>query len=58
MPSSYREFLKVNDGRRHADGSVSLLAGTEAACWHNNASGPAEMFEERLETQTWTSFDA
>lgn len=48
MPPSYREFLKVSDGWRHAGGFVSLLAGTEDAHWHNNASGLADMFEEHL----------
>ncbi len=31
MPPSYREFLKVSDGWRHAGGFVWLLAGTEDA---------------------------
>ncbi|GHA44521.1 hypothetical protein GCM10010372_50530 [Streptomyces tauricus] len=46
MPPSYREFLKVSDGWRHAGGFVSLLAGTTDAHWHDNESGLAEMFEE------------
>ncbi|MEV8543219.1 SMI1/KNR4 family protein [Streptomyces sp. NPDC051572] len=49
MPPSYREFLKVSDGWRHAGGFVSLLAGTEDAHWHNNESGLADMFEEYLD---------
>ncbi|MFJ5226668.1 SMI1/KNR4 family protein [Streptomyces sp. NPDC088400] len=63
MPPSYREFLKVSDGWRHAGGSVWLLAGTEAACWHNNKSGLADMLEgylnedagpeERREADIW-----
>ncbi|KPH99733.1 hypothetical protein OK006_1198 [Actinobacteria bacterium OK006] len=36
MPPSYREFLKVSDGWRHAGGFVWLPAGTEDAHWHNN----------------------
>ncbi|MFF7150016.1 SMI1/KNR4 family protein [Streptomyces jietaisiensis] len=48
MPPSYREFLAVSDGWRHAGGFVSLLAGTEQACWHDNDSGLAEDFEEYL----------
>ncbi|WP_406130602.1 SMI1/KNR4 family protein [Streptomyces sp. NBC_00989] len=48
MPPSYREFLKVSDGWRHAGGFVGLLAGTEGAHWHNNESGLADMFEEHL----------
>ncbi|WP_413752232.1 SMI1/KNR4 family protein [Streptomyces sp. R-74717] len=49
MPPSYREFLKVSDGWRHAGGFVWLLAGTEDARWHNDESGLAEMFEEYLD---------
>jgi len=49
MPPSYREFLKVSDGWRHAGGFVWLLAGTEGARWHNNESGLADMFEEYLD---------
>ncbi|MGW3109142.1 SMI1/KNR4 family protein [Streptomyces sp. NPDC001100] len=52
VPPSYREFLKVSDGWRHAGGFVSLLAGTEDARWHNNASGLADMFEEYLDEDT------
>jgi hypothetical protein len=49
MPPSYREFLAVSDGWRHAGGFIWLLAGTEAAHWHNDESGLAEMFEEDLD---------
>ncbi|MEW2398185.1 SMI1/KNR4 family protein [Streptomyces sp. NPDC046862] len=49
MPPSYREFLKVSDGWRHAGGFVWLLAGTQDAHWHNNESGLADMFEEYLD---------
>ncbi|MFI1538149.1 SMI1/KNR4 family protein [Streptomyces anandii] len=49
MPPSYREFLKVTDGWRHAGGFVWLLAGTEDARWHNDESGLGEMFEEDLD---------
>ncbi|ORT57165.1 SMI1/KNR4 family protein [Streptomyces sp. CB03238] len=49
MPPSYREFLEVSDGWRHAGGFVWLLAGTTEACWHNNESGLAYMFEEYLD---------
>ncbi|MFD7707859.1 SMI1/KNR4 family protein [Streptomyces sp. NPDC059786] len=44
MPPSYREFLKVSDGWREAGGSVSLLAGTADAHWHEDESGLAENF--------------
>ncbi|MFD9467495.1 SMI1/KNR4 family protein, partial [Streptomyces sp. NPDC060027] len=49
MPPSYREFLRVSDGWRHAGGFVWLLAGTEDARWHNNASGLADMYEEDMD---------
>ncbi|MFD5338763.1 SMI1/KNR4 family protein [Streptomyces hawaiiensis] len=49
MPPSYREFLQVTDGWRHAGGFVWLLAGTEDAHWHDNASELADTFEEYLE---------
>lgn len=49
MPPSYREFLAVTDGWRHAGGFVSLLAGTAKARWHDNDSGLADDFEEYLE---------
>ncbi|NEA65238.1 SMI1/KNR4 family protein [Streptomyces sp. SID12488] len=49
MPPSYREFLKVSNGWRHAGGFVWLLAGTKSARWHNDESGLAVMFEEYLD---------
>ncbi|WP_344629913.1 SMI1/KNR4 family protein [Streptomyces glaucosporus] len=49
MPPSYREFLKVSDGWRHAGGFVRLLAGTEDARWHENESELADMAEEHLD---------
>ncbi|WP_339127918.1 SMI1/KNR4 family protein [Streptomyces sp. f51] len=49
MPSSYREFLSVSDGWRHAGGFVWLLAGTRDASWHEDASGLGASFEEYLE---------
>ncbi|MFB7939402.1 SMI1/KNR4 family protein [Streptomyces sp. NPDC056049] len=49
MPPSYREFLKVTDGWRHAGGFVWRLAGTAEAVWQGDASGLAEMFEEFLD---------
>ncbi|WP_411090930.1 SMI1/KNR4 family protein [Streptomyces sp. 049-1] len=49
MPPSYREFLKVSDGWRHAGGFVWRLAGTAEARWHDDASGLAVMFEEYLD---------
>ncbi|PPS70654.1 MULTISPECIES: SMI1/KNR4 family protein [Streptomyces] len=49
MPPSYREFLAVTDGWRHAGGFVWLLAGTESARWHANASGLAYTFDEYLD---------
>lgn len=49
LPPSYREFLKVTDGWRHAGGFVWLLAGTADAHWHENESELAEMFTEFLD---------
>ncbi|NSC19814.1 SMI1/KNR4 family protein [Streptomyces albus subsp. chlorinus] len=49
MPPSYRGFLKVSDGWRHAGEFVWLLAGTADAHWHNDESGLAEIFEEYLD---------
>ncbi|WP_405783439.1 SMI1/KNR4 family protein [Streptomyces sp. NBC_00859] len=49
MPPSYREFLEVSDGWRHAGEFIWLLAGTTDARWHNNESGLADMFEEYLD---------
>lgn len=49
MSPSYREFLRVSDGWRHAGGFVWLLAGTADARWHEDASGLAELFEEYLD---------
>ncbi|AYN43458.1 SMI1/KNR4 family protein [Streptomyces dangxiongensis] len=49
MPPSYRRFLQVSDGWRHAGGFVWLLAGTADARWHDNESGLADMFEEYLD---------
>ncbi|MET8603537.1 SMI1/KNR4 family protein [Streptomyces rubiginosohelvolus] len=49
MPPSYREFLAVSDGWRHAGGFITLLAGTAEARWHNDASGLAATFEGYLD---------
>ncbi|WP_409055683.1 SMI1/KNR4 family protein [Streptomyces sp. SYP-A7185] len=49
MPPSYRAFLEVSDGWRHAGGFVWLLAGTEEARWHNDDSGLGAMFEEYMD---------
>ncbi|MFD5466072.1 SMI1/KNR4 family protein [Kitasatospora sp. NPDC127059] len=49
MPPSYRQFLKVTDGWRHAGEFIGLLAGTADARWHGNESGLADMFEEYLD---------
>lgn len=49
MPPSYRKFLEVSDGWRHAGGFVWLLAGTADARWHEDESGLAELFEEYLD---------
>ncbi len=48
LPPSYRTFLEVTDGWRHAGGFVWLLAGTEEARWHEDGAGLAEIFQENL----------
>jgi hypothetical protein len=49
MPPSYRAFLRISDGWRHAGGFVWRLAGTGHARWHDNESGLAEFIEEHLD---------
>ncbi|MFF4425341.1 SMI1/KNR4 family protein [Streptomyces sp. NPDC001549] len=49
MPPSYREFLAVCDGWRHAGGFVRVLAGTTDARWHDDAYGLADMYEGYLD---------
>lgn len=49
LPPSYRTFLEVTDGWRHAGGFVWLLAGTEEARWHEDDAGLAEIFQEDLD---------
>ncbi|MEU7040800.1 SMI1/KNR4 family protein [Streptomyces varsoviensis] len=44
MPPSYREFLRVSDGWRHAGGFVWKLAGTREAHWHEDAMGLGKEF--------------
>lgn len=46
IPPSYREFLRVSDGWRHAGGFVWMLAGTREAHWHEDASGLGEDHDE------------
>ncbi|MFI5801797.1 SMI1/KNR4 family protein [Streptomyces sp. NPDC051561] len=46
MPPSYREFLRVSDGWRHAGRFVWTLAGTGDAHWHEDATGLGEDFDE------------
>ncbi|MBB6439713.1 hypothetical protein HNQ79_006225 [Streptomyces candidus] len=46
MPPSYREFLRVSDGWRHAGQFVVELAGTGAARWHQDAMGLGKDFDE------------
>ncbi|MFC0598843.1 SMI1/KNR4 family protein [Streptomyces palmae] len=48
MPPSYREFLKVSDGWRHAGGFVRRLAGAEEVSWHDDRSELAAVFERFL----------
>ncbi|MFK0024602.1 SMI1/KNR4 family protein [Streptomyces sp. NPDC090798] len=49
LPPSYRTFLAVSDGRRHAGGFVWLLAGTDAVRRHEDAAGLAEYFPGDLD---------
>lgn len=49
LPPSYREFLAVSDGWRHAGGFITVLAGTAEARWHEDAYGLAETFEDFLD---------
>jgi hypothetical protein len=49
LPPSYRAFLEVSDGWRHAGGFVWLLAGTEQARWYEDAAGLGEVYLEDLD---------
>ncbi|MFI7503620.1 SMI1/KNR4 family protein [Streptomyces sp. NPDC049687] len=49
LPPSYRAFLEVSDGWRHAGGFVWVLAGTEQLTWHQDAAGLSEYFPGELE---------
>ncbi|MEW1771890.1 SMI1/KNR4 family protein [Streptomyces sp. NPDC086777] len=49
LPPSYRSFLAVSDGWRHAGGFVWLLAGTGQARWHEDAAGLSEYFPGELD---------
>ncbi|MFI2608524.1 SMI1/KNR4 family protein [Kitasatospora sp. NPDC018619] len=46
LPPSYRAFLEVTDGWRHAGGFVYRLAGSEEARRHEDAFGLSEYFGE------------
>lgn len=46
MPPSYREFLRVSDGWRHAGAFVWKLVSTREAHWHDDAMGLGEDFDE------------
>lgn len=49
LPPSYRAFLQVSDGWRHAGSSVYLLAGTGDADWHRDPMGMKALHEEQLD---------
>ncbi|MET8953762.1 SMI1/KNR4 family protein [Streptomyces sp. NPDC004393] len=49
LPPSYRTFLAVSDGWRHAGGFVWLLAGTDQARWHHDEAGLSEYFPGELD---------
>ncbi|MEV7021517.1 SMI1/KNR4 family protein [Kitasatospora sp. NPDC093558] len=44
LPPSYREFLAVTDGWRHAGSFVSHLGGTREASWHEDSHGFSEYY--------------
>ncbi|MFG2918887.1 SMI1/KNR4 family protein [Kitasatospora sp. NPDC048298] len=46
LPPSYRAFLEVTDGWRHAGGFVYRLAGSGEAHWHEDAFGLSEYYGE------------
>ncbi|MFB9738051.1 SMI1/KNR4 family protein [Streptomyces sp. NPDC057386] len=49
FPPSFRAFLTVSDGWRHAGGFVWRLAGTSEVHWHEDEAGLADTFEECLD---------
>ncbi|WP_329136961.1 SMI1/KNR4 family protein [Streptomyces sp. NBC_01476] len=49
LPPSYREFLAVSDGWRHAGRFVDLLAGTEGARWYQDTAGLGETYREDVD---------
>lgn len=49
LPPSYRTFLAVSDGWRHAGGFVWVLAGTDGARWHEDSAGLSEYFPGELD---------
>ncbi|MFE0178053.1 SMI1/KNR4 family protein, partial [Streptomyces sp. NPDC059002] len=51
LPPSYRTFLEVTDGWRHAGAFVWLLAGTEGARWHEDGVELAEIVQEDLDEE-------
>lgn len=53
LPPSYRAFLEVTDGWRHAGGFVYRLAGTEGARWHEDSAGFSEYFDEGEHEGLW-----
>ncbi|WP_380281144.1 SMI1/KNR4 family protein [Kitasatospora purpeofusca] len=53
LPPSYREFLAVSDGWRHAGGFVYRLAGADGARWHRDADGTSEYFEDDESADMW-----
>ncbi|MEU6379123.1 SMI1/KNR4 family protein [Streptomyces sp. NPDC046909] len=52
LPPSYRTFLAVTDGWRHAGGFVWLLAGTGQVRWHQDEAGLSEYFPFETEDLT------
>ncbi|MFJ1939065.1 SMI1/KNR4 family protein [Kitasatospora sp. NPDC088160] len=46
LPPSYRAFLSVTDGWRHAGGFIYRLAGTGQARWHEDGHGLSEYYHD------------
>ncbi|MFF4656596.1 SMI1/KNR4 family protein [Streptomyces sp. NPDC001381] len=49
LPPSYRAFLEVSDGWRHAGGFVSVLAGTGEIRWSEDVAGLGQALREELD---------
>ncbi|AEN11300.1 SMI1/KNR4 family protein SUKH-1 [Streptomyces sp. DvalAA-21] len=52
LPPSYRAFLQVSDGWRHAGGFVYLLGVSADVHWHGDAMGMKPLYEEQLDERS------